>query len=146
MYQANLSRFTEAHERYYSAALREIQNGRKENHWMWFIFPQIKGIGRSPMAQYYAIQSMEEARAFLQVPYLGGHLVEISNALLKLGTNDPKEVFYRPDDRKLRYSMTLFALISEDGSVFHQVLEKYYHGKMDGRTLRILNIGNHDAK
>lgn len=135
---ADLSRFIQAHKESYNTALREIRNGRKDTHWMWYIFPQIHGLGRSSLSEYYAIQSLDEARAFLQDPYLGGNLTEISHALLALDEDNPTAVFGWPDDVKLRSCMTLFASISEDGSVFHQVLDKYYGGRMDTRTLDIL--------
>lgn len=133
-----ISRFTKAHQLDYQRALSEIKNGKKVSHWMWYIFPQIKGLGRSATSQYYAIQSLDEATAFLNDDYLGGNLLEICNALLALETNRPSEVFGNPDDLKLRSCMTLFAFISEDNSVFHKVLEKYYDGKPDYRTLSIL--------
>ena len=128
----------EAQKRSYPTALQEIQNGRKMSHWMWYIFPQIAGLGHSYTAQYYAIQNLEEARAFLNDPYLGKNLLEISHALLPLETNNPTEVFGKPDDMKLRSCMTLFAAVSEEGSVFHQVLEKYFDGNRDRLTLNIL--------
>ena len=134
----DLSRFTEAHKYSYQNALKEIQNGRKVTHWMWYIFPQIYGLGRSAMSQVYAIRDLEEAKAFLADSYLGGNLLEISNALLKVKTNNPTEVFGKPDDMKLRSCMTLFALISEEDSVFCQILDKFFEGKYDGKTLRKL--------
>jgi len=134
----DLSRFIEAYRQSYQTALREIRNGRKSSHWMWYIFPQIHGLGRSTTSQYYAIQSLEETIAFLNDAYLGGNLTEICNALLMLETNRPTEVFGRPDDLKLRSCMTLFAFVSEDNSVFYKVLEKYFDGKPDYRTLSIL--------
>lgn len=136
--KADLERFVPAHERDFERALSEIKNGKKVSHWMWYIFPQIKGLGRSATSQYYAIQSLDEATAFLNDAYLGGNLLEICNALLALETNRPSEVFGNPDDLKLRSCMTLFAFVSEDNSVFHKVLEKYYDGKPDYRTLSIL--------
>ncbi len=138
MIHSDLSRFTYAHENSYRTALGEIQNGKKMTHWMWYIFPQIHGIGRSSTSQYYAIQTIEEAKAFLLDPYLGGNLREISHTLLGLNENNPTTIFGKPDDRKLKSCMTLFASISEDSSVFHQVLEKFFNGRMDERTLSIL--------
>ncbi len=135
----DLSRFTKAHQWDYASALQEIKNGRKQTHWMWYIFPQIHGLGRSSTAARYAIRSIEEAVAFLQDPYLGNHLTEISLTLLTLTTNDPFEVFGYPDHLKLRSCMTLFALISEKNSVFEQVLQKYFNGAYDQRTLNILH-------
>ena len=136
----DLSRFTKAHSHSFQDALEEISNGRKESHWMWYIFPQIHGLGRSSTSQYYAIKSLDEAKAFLNDSYLGGNLRTISQALLDLEENDPAVIFGKPDDRKLKSCMTLFALISEDGSVFHQVLDKYFDGRTDRRTLSILGV------
>ncbi len=138
--QIDLNRFTEAHRSTYSYALREIQNGYKMSHWMWFIFPQIKGLGRSSTSQYYAIESLEEAKAFLKDPYLGGNLVEISKALLALQKDDPVKVFGSVDAMKLKSCMTLFECAGGDEPVFGQVLEKYFGGRRDRRTLRILGI------
>lgn len=134
----DLSRFIEAHKRSYKTALEEIKNGRKTTHWMWYIFPQLHGFGHSEFTKYYAIQSLDEAIAFLHDPYLGGNLLEISNALLTLNMDNPTIIFGKPDDRKLKRCMTLFAYISENGSVFHQVLDKYFKGKADRRTLEII--------
>lgn len=140
MADLQLTRFEEAHRQFYATALAEIRNGRKMSHWMWYIFPQIRGLGHSPTSQYYAIQSIEEAGAFLNDPYLGGNLLEITGALLLLDEDNPTAIFGKPDDKKLRSSMTLFALVSEDDSVFRQVLNKYFEGKPDKRTLGILGI------
>lgn len=137
----DLSRFISAHKHTYNDALSEIRNGKKKTHWMWFIFPQIAGLGRSFTAQYYEINSPEEAKAFLNDRYLGGNLIEISSALMRLETNDPTRVFGKPDDMKLRSCMTLFASVSEDGSVFHQVIDKYFSGVPDHRTIEILDSG-----
>ena len=109
--QNDLYRFVSAQQTSYRQALAEIQNGRKVTHWMWFIFPQLQGLGHSATSQYYAIRSLDEARAYLQDPYLGGNLLEISRALLALDTNDPVQVFGRPDDRKLCSSMTLYIAV-----------------------------------
>ena len=138
--EPDLSRFVEAQRRDYPTALKEIRNGKKESHWMWYIFPQLRGLGESQTSQRYAVRDLEEARAFLADPYLGGNLREISEALLSLETDDPRAVFGRPDDMKLRSSMTLFALVSEEGSVFHRVLDKYCGGRLDARTLGLLGI------
>ena len=105
---------------------------------MWYIFPQIQGLGRSSSARYYAIRDLDEAMAFISHPYLGGNLREISEALLQLDSNDPVAVMGWPDDLKLRSCMTLFATACEDNEVFLKVLEKYYGGKPDGETLKIL--------
>ena len=136
----DLSRFVNAHKQLYQTALEEIKNGYKYSHWMWYIFPQIHGLGRSSTSQYYAIQSLDEARAFLEDPYLGKNLLEISQALLNLDTNNATEVFGRPDDMKLRSSMTLFSLVADADPVFQKVLDKYFDGRKDGRTLRVLGL------
>ena len=135
----DLSRFTKAHEYNFNTALREIRSGRKRSHWMWFIFPQIQGLGFSSTAQYYAIESLGEAAAFLHDPCLGGHLTEISEALLTLPTDDAGEVFGYPDNLKLRSCMTLFAKVEDAPPVFREVLQKYYGGSEDERTNEILN-------
>ena len=129
-----------AHQTDYQRALTEIKNGKKISHWMWYIFPQLKGLGRSFTSEYYGIQDLDEAKAYLADPILGRHLIEICNALLSLDTNDATEVMGRPDDRKLKSSMTLFDAATESSDVFRLVLEKYYNGKKDYRTLEMLGI------
>ena len=136
----DLSRFVEAHNQSYETALKEIKNGHKYSHWMWYIFPQIQGLGRSSTSQYYAIKNYDEALAFLNDEYLGGHLIEISQALMQLDSDNPTEIFGKPDDMKLRSCMTLFAAVSDDNSIFHQVINKYFDGKPDKRTLAILQL------
>ena len=131
----DLSRFTDAQRRSYPTALREIRSGRKRTHWMWYIFPQLRGLGRSSTAEYYGIQSLDEAAAFLAHPVLGANLREISGALLALEGDNPTEIFGWPDDLKLRSSMTLFAAVSPENSVFHRVLDKYYGGRPDELTM-----------
>ena len=134
----SLQRFEDAHRHDYETALAEIRRGRKTSHWMWYIFPQLKGLGHSPTAQYYSIENLGEAEAFLAHPVLGAHLVEISRALLALETNNADLVFGYPDNLKLRSSMTLFAQVREADSVFGQVLDKFFEGKPDQRTLALL--------
>lgn len=136
----NLSRFREAQERSYSIALEEIRRGRKNSHWMWYIFPQLKGLGKSYTSEFYGIEGLEEARAYWADPVLGGRLVEISEALLNLNTNNATFVFGRPDDMKLKSSMTLFAAAVPECEVFGKVLEKFFGGKADVRTLRMLGM------
>lgn len=136
----DLSRFTEAHRRMFQTALDEIRGGRKRSHWMWYIFPQMRGLGVTAMSQRYAIQSLDEAVAFLNDPYLGGNLRTISEALLLLPTNDPHAVMGYPDDLKLRSCMTLFGLAAGENSVFQKVLDKFYGGVPDDRTLRLLGL------
>ena len=136
----DLSRFVEAHNQSYEIALKEIKNGHKYSHWMWYIFPQIRGLGRSSTSQYYAIKNSGEALVFLNDAYLGGHLIEISQVLMQLDSDNPTEIFGKPDDMKLRSCMTLFASVSDDNSIFHQVINKYFDGKPDKRTLAILQL------
>ena len=136
---SDLSRFITAQERSYDTALREIKSGRKRTHWMWYIFPQIAGLGFSSTARFYAISSMQEARDYYAHPVLGKRLVEISEALLALDTNDAAAVMGYPDDLKLRSSMTLFLAASGD-TVFQKVLDKFYSGKPDSKTLSILGL------
>lgn len=134
----SLQRFEDAHRQDYETALAEIRRVRKTSHWMWYIFPQLKGLGYSPTAQYYSIENLAEAEAFLAHPVLGVHLVEISRALLALETNNADLVFGYPDNLKLRSSMTLFAQVREADPVFGQVLDKFFEGKPDQRTLALL--------
>lgn len=135
---SSLDRFLKAQASSYDTALREIRAGRKYSHWIWYIFPQIQGLGFSSTAQYYAIADLEEAKAYLQEPTLRARLLEISEALLHLDSDDPTQVMGYPDDLKLRSSMTLFAEAEPDCTVFQQVLDKFYGGHKDERTLRIL--------
>lgn len=139
--QQDLSRFHEAHRSSYDTALAEIRAGRKRSHWIWYIFPQIHGLGRSYFSEIYAIGDLAEAEAFLRDPVLGAHLREISGALLALPGNDAFAVFGHPDDMKLRSCMTLFAAVPGADPVFRQVLDKYFHGEPDQRTLQILREG-----
>lgn len=136
----NLKRFTEAQYRDYEQALKEIKNGRKESHWMWYIFPQLKGLGRSYTSDFYGIVDLDEAKAFLQDPYLGKHLQEISEALLNLDNDNATQIMGRPDDMKLKSSMTLFALAKPECEVFQKVLDKFFHGERDQRTVEILQL------
>ena len=136
--EADLSRFVEAHDRSYSRALEEIREGRKQSHWMWYIFPQIGGLGLSSTSRFYAIADLEEARAYMQHPMLGAHMIEICGVLLGLSANDAEDVMGYPDDLKLRSSMTLFSQAVPSVKIFQQVLDKYFDGKMDQKTLEIL--------
>ena len=130
----HLSRFISAHQSYYDIALREIRRGRKESHWMWYIFPQLEGLGKSSTSQYYAIHGAEEAKAFLEDPYLGGNLLEISQALLHLDKNNIRDIFDPPDDMKLKSSMTLFSFVDDSSAVFDTVLDKYFDGRRCRKT------------
>lgn len=138
MKQYDLDRFLKGQARNYDAALREIRSGCKRSHWMWYVFPQIQGLGYSSTAQYYAIRDLDEAKAYLQHPVLRERLLEISNALLGLDSHNASEVFGWPDDMKLRSSMTLFAEAEPECEVFQKVLDQYFHGEKDGNTLSIL--------
>lgn len=133
----DLDRFKKMQECSYHNALLEIRKGKKTGHWMWYIFPQIVGLGRTYMANYYGIEDLEEAKSYLADDYLGGNLREISNALLELESNDAYEIFGSPDELKLRSCMTLFKHAGKD-EVFGKVLDKYYGGKEDVRTLEII--------
>ena len=133
----SVERFIDAQKEDYDIAFREISNGKKRNHYMWYIFPQVKGLGRSSTAKYYGIDGLDEAREYVENEYLANNLINISNELLKLETNDPIEIFGHIDSKKLRSSMTLFELVS-DNDVFHLVLEKYYDGKRDQKTLDLI--------
>jgi uncharacterized protein (DUF1810 family) len=135
----NLQRFVDAQQSDYSLALSEIKNGKKRSHWMWYIFPQILGLGSSETSRFYAIKSMNEAEAFLRHPLLGKRLIEICNALVQLSRNDAREIFGSPDDLKLQSSMTLFSILPEADPVFNKVLEKFFNGKKDKKTIDIIS-------
>jgi uncharacterized protein (DUF1810 family) len=137
--EINLQRFMAAQQSDYSIALSEIENGKKRSHWMWYIFPQIFGLGFSETSKFYSIKSIKEAEEFLRHPLLGKRLIEISNALLQLTTNDAHEIFGSPDDVKLQSSMTLFSILPETDPVFYKVLEKFFKGKKDKKTIDIIN-------
>lgn len=133
-----LRRFLDAQEESYERALGEIRAGRKQTHWMWYIFPQIAGLGSSAAAGYYAIRDLKEAKDYLAHPVLRGRLVESCEALLGLPDSNPSRVMGYPDDLKLRSSMTLFAAAEPENQVFQRVLDQFYGGRPDGRTLEIL--------
>ena len=133
-----LERFVQAQADSYARALREIKSGRKTSHWMWYIFPQLSGLGHSQTARYYAIRDRAEAEAYLAHPVLGKRLLEISSELLKLESSDATAVMGWPDDLKLKSSMTLFSLVSRE-PVFRQVLEKYFRGEEDAYTVQAIS-------
>ncbi len=135
----HLSRFLTVQDSYsqYKTALEEIRNGRKRSHWMWFVFPQLKGLGHSYNADYYGIAGADEARAYWLHPVLGDRLREIMEALLLLNGLSAKQIFGDVDAMKLRSSMTLFWKVTEEG-LFRKVLDKYYEGKMCDSTLEML--------
>jgi uncharacterized protein (DUF1810 family) len=134
----NLKRFTNAQESIYDCALAELRRGLKQSHWMWFIFPQIIGLGNSYNSRFYAITGIEEARQFLQHPILGKRLLECTEAVLAVESRSASDIFGYPDDLKLKSSMTLFADVASARSVFDRVLEKYFSGERDKRTLQLL--------
>lgn len=129
-----LDRFIKAQENTYLVALKEIKNGRKQSHWMWYIFPQIKGLGMSETSKYYGIDGEEEAKAYLDNEILGSRLREITSELLKLNIYNPVDIFGTIDAMKLKSSMTLFDYVS-DYKIFSQVLNKYYNGEIDEKTI-----------
>jgi uncharacterized protein (DUF1810 family) len=134
----DLNRFISTQEGVFDRALSELRGGMKRTHWMWYIFPQIDGLGYSPTARLYAIKSMEEARQYLSHPVLGPRLKECAEAVLALQGRSASDIFGYPDDMKLQSSMTLFELVAGPRSVFERVLEKYYQGKKDAGTLQIV--------
>ncbi len=134
----NLKRFTSAQESIYDCALAELRRGLKQSHWMWFIFPQIIGLGSSYNSRFYAITGIEEARQFLQHPILGKRLLECTEAVLAVDGRSASDIFGYPDDLKLKSSMTLFAYVASARSVFDRILEKYFSGERDKKTLQLL--------
>ena len=135
----SLNRFVEAQSGVYERALSEIRSGQKRSHWMWFIFPQYDGLGFSDISKRYAIKSLAEAEAYLRHPLLGPRLVECAEATLAIKGRSAADVFGSPDDMKLRSCATLFAHVSLPGSVFEQVLDKYFEGEPDERTLQLIS-------
>ena len=135
-----LDKFVTAQARDYETALDEIRSGRKRSHWMWYIFPQLQGLGFSSTAQYYGIRDLEQAKDYMAHPVLGPRLVEISEALLSLGTSNPTAVMGYPDDLKLCSCMTLFEVAVPEEPVFGQVIDKFYSGHRDRLTLEILGL------
>lgn len=142
MGDTSLKRFLDAQKSDYDTALREIRAGRKLSHWIWYIFPQLDGLGMSSTAKYYGIKNMEEARDYLAHPVLRWRLLEITQALLELDTDNPLAVMGHPDDLKLRSSMTLFALAEPECEIFQKVLDKYYGGGRDRRTVNLISAAS----
>ncbi len=134
----DLGRFTSAQAGVYDRALAELTAGEKRSHWMWFIFPQLDGLGRSPTARQYAIKSMDEAREYLMHEVLGSRLLECAEAVCAVEGRSASQIFGYPDDLKLKSSMTLFASAADAESVFNSVLDKYFDGERDDRTLELL--------
>lgn len=131
----DLQRFVLAQDRVFDSVLSELRAGRKTSHWMWFIFPQIRGLGRSPIALEYAISSRDEARAYLQHAVLGPRVKECTRLVLGLQGRSVEDIFGSPDDMKFRSSMTLFAQVSPDDDIFERALHKYFDGVPDQLTL-----------
>ena len=134
----DLERFLRAQERDYEGALRELRAGRKRSHWIWYVFPQLRGLGYSRMSEYYGIDGLGEARAYVKEPTLRARLLQVTKTLLDLPGNDPTVVMGHPDDLKLRSCMTLFCLAAPGEPAFRQVLDKYFGGEKDPRTLELL--------
>lgn len=134
----NLDRFKKVQENDYPIALEEIKNGCKKSHWMWYIFPQLKDLGYSPTAKYYGIDGKEEAIAYLADEILRSRLIEISKVLLSLETSNATEIFGYPDDMKLKSCMTLFSAVAPQIDIFEKVLEKFFAGERDEKTLDLL--------
>ena len=135
---SKLERFFPYHSNDYPKALAEIKAGHKETHCIWYIYPQLRGLGRTQRSYEFVLENADEARLYLSHPVLGPDLLEITEALLSLDENDPVKVMGRIDAMKLRSCMTLFASVSEKGSVFHKVLDKFFGGKMDNTTISML--------
>jgi uncharacterized protein (DUF1810 family) len=137
--EQDLNRFIKAQENSYEQALSEIKAGRKRSHWMWYIFPQFKGLGFSDTSKYYSIKDLDEAKRYLNHPILGERLKTITNELLALNENNANKVFGSPDDLKLKSSMTLFATINiSEENIFNAVLDKYFNGQTDNKTLTLI--------
>lgn len=132
-----LTKFITAQQEDFNMALSEIKNGRKQSHWIWYIFPQIVGLGRSTTSEYYAIKNLSEARMYLKNEYLHNNLLTICQALLDLETSDAEEVMGRIDAMKLKSSMTLFTLADSEEQMFKAILNKFFCGELDEKTIEI---------
>lgn len=136
--ETNLKRFLDAQAGEYDRALAEIKSGRKQSHWMWYIFPQIEGLGVSEMARFYAINDLQEARDYLQHPVLGSRLIDISQALLGIEGKTANQILGSIDELKLRSSMTLFNAVTNTNPVFQAVIDKFFDGQEDPKTRALL--------
>lgn len=134
----DISRFIKAQENIYAEVVKELLHGKKTSHWMWFIFPQIIGLGFSSTSKYYSIKTIDEAKEYLKHPILGNRLLECANILMKTEGKSAEGIFGYPDNMKLQSSMTLFSFISPEPTVFLQVLNKYFKGEKDQKTMEIL--------
>ena len=135
----DLKRFLDAQENDFERALAEIKRGRKQSHWMWYIFPQIAGLGSSETSRFYAVKTLAEAELYLAHPVLGARLVEISEALLEIEGKTANQIFDSPDDMKLKSSMTLFGALKNTNPIFQSVLDEYFNGTNDLRTLQLID-------
>lgn len=135
MKEFDLSHFLTAQTQYYAQVELELKQGKKQSHWIWFIFPQIEGLNESAIAQKFAIESLEEAQAYLNHPILGKRLITCTKIILNITDKTAFEILGPPDDKKFHSSMTLFAQLSISGSIFHQVLTQYFNGQLDIKTL-----------
>ncbi|WP_433836295.1 DUF1810 domain-containing protein [Flavobacterium anhuiense] len=136
--QYDLDRFLEAQRETYGNALREIRAGSKQTHWMWFIFPQLRGLGFTDYNIFYGIENLQEATQYFNHPILGRRLEEITGAILQIENKTALEILGRADEKKLKSCMTLFSLLPDTSECFRQLLDKYYHGELDENTLEIL--------
>ncbi|SKC04035.1 DUF1810 domain-containing protein [Dyadobacter psychrophilus] len=136
---SDLNKYLAAQERDYAGALAEMRSGRKRGHWIWYVFPQIAGLGMSSTSVHYAIEDLEQASRYFKHPVLGKRLVEIAAAILAVEGKTANEIMGSPDDLKLRSSMTLFSMVTNGDPVFQEVLNKYFDGKPDQKTIEILN-------
>ena len=134
-----LERFVKAQTNTYEVAMNEIKNGKKRTHWMWFIFPQLRSLGMSSISRYYGLENFDEAKAYLAHPVLSGRLYELCSELLKHKDKTSLEIFGDIDEMKLKSSMTLFALTSEDYTIFDEILENFFGGEMDEVTVKLIN-------
>ncbi len=137
----DLKRFLDAQENDFERALAEIKRGRKQSHWMWYIFPQIAGLGFSETSRFYAVKTKAEAEIYLAHPVLGARLMKISEALLEIEGKTANQIFGSPDDVKLKSSMTLFGVLENTNPVFQSVLDKYFDGAKDQKTLELIDVG-----
>jgi uncharacterized protein (DUF1810 family) len=135
----DLRRFVDAQDPVYHRVLAELRAGVKQSHWMWFVFPQVAGLGRSATAEFYAIRSLDEAKAYLAHPLLGGRLKECTRAILDVTGKSARQILSTPDDLKFRSSMTLFAHAAPEEALFRDALAKYFDGEEDAMTIELLN-------
>ncbi len=138
MKQQSIERFLEAQIGVYEMAYSELEEGRKRSHWMWFIFPQLRGLGASEMARFYGLEDLKEADAYLKHPVLGVRLIDLCKLLIKSGASDARRIFGTPDDLKLRSCISLFASLKESNPVFQLVLDRFFQGQKDPLTMKYL--------